>query len=52
MLDMFLRDENFIGNMCENIIKNKKNGIYNGAYNVVEAAFDLKKGTRSLERNI
>jgi hypothetical protein len=52
MLDMFLRDENFIGNMCENIIKNKKNGIYNGAYNVVEAAFDLKKGNRSLERNV
>jgi hypothetical protein len=52
MLDMFLRDEDFIGNMCENIVKNKKHGIYNGAYNVVEAAFDLKKGNRTVEKNI
>jgi hypothetical protein len=50
MLDMFLRDENFIGNMCKCIVKNKKNGIYNGAYHVVEAAFELKKGNRSVER--
>jgi hypothetical protein len=50
MLDMFLRDEDFIGSMCANIIKNKKNGIYNGAYNVVEAAIDLKDGRRLVER--
>jgi hypothetical protein len=50
MLDMFLRDENYIGNMCKSIVKNKKNGIYNGAYHVVEAAFDLKNGNREVQR--
>jgi hypothetical protein len=50
MLDMFLRDENFIGSMCKSIVMNKKNGVYNGAYHVVEAAFDLKNGNRSVER--
>jgi hypothetical protein len=50
MLDMFLRDENYIGDMCKCIVKNKKNGIYNGAYHVVEAAFELKKGNRKVER--
>jgi hypothetical protein len=50
MIDMFLRDENFIGNMCKNIVKNKKYGLYNGAYHVVEAAFDLKNGNREVQR--
>jgi hypothetical protein len=52
MLDMFLRDENFIGNMCKSIVKNKKSGVYNGAYHVVEAAFDLKNGKRDVERPV
>jgi hypothetical protein len=50
MLDMFLRDENFIGSMCKSIVMNKKNGVYSGAYHVVEAAFDLKNGNRKVER--
>jgi hypothetical protein len=50
MVDMFLRDEGFIGNMCRNIENNKKSGVYNGAYHVVEAAFGLKSGERKVER--
>jgi hypothetical protein len=49
MLDMFLRDENYIRNMCKNIVENKRMGIYDGAYKVVEAAFDLKEGRRTLQ---
>ena len=42
MLDMFLGDETFLKEMCENIVHNKAAGIYDGAYNVIKAAFGLK----------
>jgi hypothetical protein len=35
--------------MCKNIVENKRMGIYDGAYKVVEAAFDLKEGRRTLQ---
>lgn len=44
MLDLFLRDPGMLESMCYNIVNNKKLGIYDGAYKVVEAAFALKKG--------
>ena len=44
MLDLFLRDPGMLESMCHNIVNNKKLGIYDGAYKVVEAAFALKKG--------
>lgn len=43
MLELFLTDENLLADMCENIITNKKAGIYDGAYKVVELAMKLKE---------
>lgn len=43
MVDMFTEDEHFLENMCNNIIRNNQMGIYNGAYEVVRQAFELKK---------
>jgi hypothetical protein len=43
MLQLFLEDENFLKDMCENILSNKKAGLYDGAYKVVELAMQLKK---------
>ena len=42
MLHMFLSDPGFLTGMCENILRNKEQGIYNGAYRVVEEAMKLK----------
>lgn len=42
MVHMFLSDSTYLTDMCENIIRNKSVGIYDGAYKVVEAAFALK----------
>ena len=39
---MFLKDKDVLINMCENIKLNKTVGIYDGAYNVVKKAFELK----------
>ena len=41
MLDMFLNTE-LLDEMCENILENKKSGIYDGAYKVMETAMALK----------
>lgn len=38
MLDLMIKEKNIIKMMCENIMKNKKAGIYNGAYNVIKLA--------------
>jgi hypothetical protein len=38
MVRMFLKEDTLLCDMCENIIKNKAAGIYDGAYKVVEAA--------------
>ena len=43
MIDMFLKDEEFLIDMCENIKENKKIGLYNGAYEVVKLAMNMKK---------
>ncbi|MCR4893837.1 MAG: hypothetical protein K5911_03760 [Eubacteriales bacterium] len=42
MINMFLTDATFLSEMCDSIILNKRSGIYDGAYNVVKAAFELK----------
>lgn len=44
MLRLFLQDKSFICDMCEHIMSNKKQGIYDGAYKVVEAAIAMKEG--------
>lgn len=38
MLELFLQEEVLLKDMCENIVANKKAGIYDGAYKVVEMA--------------
>lgn len=43
MIDLFLNTD-LLDEMCENIIENKKTGLYDGAYKVVELAMGLKKG--------
>ncbi len=42
MVDQFL-NTSLLEEMCENIMSNKKTGIYDGAYKVVELAFGLKE---------
>ncbi len=42
MLDLFLNDSEYLKNMCNNILRNKQMGIYDGAYKVVEAAMAKK----------
>ena len=43
MLDLFLNDDTYLVQMCENICVNKKAGIYDGAYRVVEIVENLRK---------
>lgn len=43
MLELFLSDEHFLTDMCENIIRNKSVGLYDGAYKAVELAMGLKR---------
>lgn len=49
MLDQFLNTE-LLDEMCENIINNKKSGLYDGAYKVVELAMGMKKGGSTNEQ--
>lgn len=42
MLDLFTKENALLFDMCDNIIKNKEIGIYDGAYKVVELAFKNK----------
>jgi len=42
MVDLFLNSESELKDMCECIIANKKSGLYDGAYKVVELAMGLK----------
>ena len=46
MLQMFLEDENYLPMMCDNIERNKKAGVYDGAYEVVELAMKRKGQNR------
>lgn len=38
MINLFVSDHRLLNDMCDNIIANKKAGIYDGAYKVVELA--------------
>lgn len=42
MVRMFTEEKKFFCDMCDSIVKNKDAGIYNGAYEVVKAAFACK----------
>lgn len=42
MLELFLLDGKLIKDMCENIVRNKEIGIYDGAYKAVEIAMDMR----------
>ena len=46
MLQMFLEDENYLPMMCDSIERNKKAGVYDGAYKVVELAMKRKGQNR------
>lgn len=43
MLDLFMQDRQLLADMCHNIMINKSIGIYDGAYNAVKLAMDMKK---------
>ncbi len=43
MVDLFMEDDQFLIDMCKNIIQNKSIGIYDGAYKVVELAMKERK---------
>lgn len=44
MLELFQSSDHLLNDMCEAIMENKKQGIYDGAYKVVELAMGLRKG--------
>lgn len=43
MLELFLKEKSMIFDMCDSIERNKNSGIYDGAYEVVKLAFQLKE---------
>ncbi len=43
MIRLFTEDNTTLKDMCENIVRNKSLGIYNGAYEVVKIAMGMKK---------
>lgn len=43
MVELFLKDDKLLKDMCNNIIKNKSIGLYDGAYKVVELAMNMKE---------
>lgn len=44
MMELFQNSDHLLNDMCEAIMENKKQGIYDGAYRVVELAMGLRKG--------
>ena len=44
MLELFQSSDHLLNDMCEAIMENKKQRIYDGAYKVVELAMGLRKG--------
>ncbi len=42
MVKLFMNNPKLVTDMCNNIMKNNEIGIYNGAYEVVKKAFELK----------
>ena len=49
MLDLFLEDEQLLAEMCTAILKNKAQGVYDGAYQAVRIAMERKQ-THGLEK--
>lgn len=49
MIKLFMKDETILSQMCESIVENKKQGIYDGAYKVVELAMGAKKESATKE---
>ena len=43
MMKLFMQDDSILTDMCENIKRNKLDGIYDGAYEVVKQAMNMKK---------
>ncbi len=43
MIQLFMEDKSLLKDMCDNIMRNKSIGLYDGAYKVVEIAMGLKK---------
>lgn len=43
MLKLFIEEDTLFKDMCSNIVKNKKMGIYDGAYKVVKLAMQKRK---------
>ncbi len=43
MIRLFMEDETYLPQMCDNIIRNQKMGLYDGAYKVVELAMNQKQ---------
>ena len=43
MMKLFMQDSNILLGMCENIMRNKADGIYDGAYEVVRLAMEMKE---------
>jgi len=43
MLELFLKNEKLLDDMCNSIIRNKQMGLYDGAYNVIKIAMKLKE---------
>ena len=41
--DLFLQEKGMLYSMCDCIEQNKKQGVYDGAYKVVELAFAMKE---------
>lgn len=42
MIDLFMKEDTELVDMCNNIMKNNENGLYDGGYKVVEIAMGLK----------
>ena len=43
MIDLFLEDDELFAYMCQNILCNKKSNVYDGAYNVVKLAMEMRR---------
>ena len=46
MIGLFIKEKGLLGGICDNIVRNKAAGVYDGAYKVVELAM---KGGKSYE---
>ncbi|MCM1145398.1 MAG: hypothetical protein NC318_00295 [Blautia sp.] len=42
MIKLFIKEESLLKDMCENIIRNKADGIYDGAYKVIRLAMEKR----------